>query len=296
MAPISCANAWCGLRQVDAYFELFNPNGVMGAGTEPVLERAGAIFGHKIESARDPDLVRLFRQEPVRGLGILNDIAEMRQRKCISYKIFPNQLQMPVIEQIVDHDGVFVILLSRTRLDVYISYLKARQTNVWKNTPTHELDCTVDVDDFLSWAAEQDSWFERCAELVGRSGRPSAVLDYGEDIDVGKHGLMTHLKQILAEVGTKVSFNAEADTARFQRQDARVSPFLKISNGAEVEAELRRRDKYDYALDAPLSAHRAAAAPRAVEAPGAPAPEPAPAAGAAAMGGIAGMLRRIFRH
>lgn len=261
-APRNGTNFLCeclgGLREIDAYFELFNPNGVMGAGVPPVLSRASAMFGRDITSAHDPDLVQLFRTEPVRGLWMLRDTALERRRKCISYKIFPGQLSPAALATVLDRDGVFVIFLSRARLDVYISYLKARQTNVWKNAPTGGIDCTVGVDAFLDWAAEQDRWFDSCADMVRRSGRPLTVFDYNSDIDVGKHELLRHLIRVLGRVGTKVTFNPEADDRLFLRQDAPVSPFRKIGNGAAVEAGLTRLGRLDYALAAPLAALRPA--------------------------------------
>lgn len=257
-APRNGTNFLCeclgGLREIDAYFELFNPNGAMGTAVPPVLSRVSAMFGREVVSAQDPDLVALFRTEPVRALWMLRDTARARRRKCISYKIFPGQLSPAALATVLDRDGVFVILLSRTRLDVYISYLKARQTNVWKNAPTAGLACEVEVAAFLDWAEEQDRWFDSCAELLRRTGRPSAVFDYDADIDVAKHDLLRHLIRVMRRVGTEVTFNPEADETLFLRQDARVSPFRKIGNGDAVEAELRRLGRLDYALAAPLAA------------------------------------------
>lgn len=256
-APRSGTNFFCecldDLPEVMGLYEIFNRGGVYGAARGKQLPVLAEVTGIPAESASDEALVALFRDRPLDGLRALGETALRTNRSVVSYKVFPNQLSAKAIESIVAEGHRHPLILVRSRLDVFVSYEKARQSKTWKNADTSGMKPTVSADDFLEWARGNDEWFAGIADMLDRLGKRYRMLTYREDVDVPKAELLRDLHASLVADGIDVSFPARLPGERFKRQDVRAEPFAKIANGDELRSELEERGMLEYALGEPLS-------------------------------------------
>lgn len=256
-APRSGTNFFCecliDLPEVMGLYEIFNPGGVYGAARGEQLPILSELAGIPAESASDPDLIRLFRQRPAEALDALGETARRTGRSVVSYKVFPKQLDQAVFADLLVADHRVPVILTRNRLDVFISYEKARQSKTWKNSDTSGMKPTIDVDAFVEWARGNDDWFASCADMLDGFGKRFRMLSYATDVDVPKPDLLANLRATLVADGVDVSDPAKMPNERFIRQDVKAEPFAKIANGDELRAALLERDLLDYALGEPLA-------------------------------------------
>jgi hypothetical protein len=256
-APRSGTNFFCEcmgtLSGVAAYFEIFNPGGVMGAGDPRTLEHLSKVLGRPVNSAKESELVRFFRTQPLAAVEELRACAREHGEVAVCYKVFPGQIPDDALRSLLMRPEAIVAMVVRRRLDTYISYQNARRDNVWKNRDTSNLFPSIDLEDFLSWAERVDSWYEDAAALARSAERPICIFDYDQDINVPKPELVANLASQLKRLDLDLRPDRDVEKTAFRKQDKRAGPFKKISNADELRAQLRSRRAYNYALTSPLS-------------------------------------------
>lgn len=232
-------------------FEIFNPRGVFGAKNSGLLRALNGELGTDYTEVSAPELVELFRSQPLVAVEHLRRATAMRGFSFVSYKVFPGQIADDELSELLSNRSCRVLVLTRRRLDVYISYVKARELDVWKSASTADLLPEIDVSDFLRWCKRSDAWYEDAKALLDKHGTPYAILRYEDDISLPKENVVELVGRTLTELGIDVGPPPDKPV-RFKRQDKRVGPFKKIANGEELRAQLRERSKYNYALARPL--------------------------------------------
>lgn len=260
-APRSGTNFFC--ECLDAYpevmglYEIFNPAGAFGAGRGNQLEILNEVTGLNAESASDEAVVQLFRRTPEAALEAMAEVAARTGRSAFSYKVFPKQLDGAVLRDLLAAENRHVLILTRSRLDVFVSYEKARQSKTWKNTDTSGMKPDIQVDEFLTWAEGNDAWFEDVADQLDELGKSYRVLSYERDVDMPKEDLVEQLRATLEADGIAVTVPSRKPGARFKRQDVRAEPFAKIANGDQLRDALKAADRLEYALGQPLTSRQA---------------------------------------
>ncbi|WP_029151159.1 hypothetical protein [Microbacterium indicum] len=256
-APRSGTNFFCecldAFPEIMGANEIFNKAGAFGTARDGQLEVINEIAGTSAKSTRDPGLIELFRGTPERGIEVLAETAARTGRNVISYKIFRGQLETDVLNALLVDVHRHVLFLVRGRLDVYVSYEKARQTDTWINANTRGMELEIDIEEFLTWSKRTDNWYRRTADTLDGLGRPYRVLSYENDVDMPKGDLIARLYDTLVADGIQVSLPAKKPKVRFKRQDVRAEPFRKIANAEGLRMDLVARGLLDYALSAPLA-------------------------------------------
>jgi hypothetical protein len=251
-APRSGTNYFCecmnAFPEVHGFHELFNPNAAFGLGRRIAPDVGKQLGLDDVEVATDPRLTRIFHDDPLRALRAVTAVSREMGATTISYKIFPRQLPMEKLEQIIDDDHRHVVFMVRRRLDVYISYQKAVATGSYTQTSTAEVKPTIDVEDFLAWARRTDEWYDACFDLVRARGRKISIARYRTDINLPKRVLLERTSEALAYHGVTVTLPERRLRRKFQRQDKNVGPFMKIANGDELRAALRERKALKYGM------------------------------------------------
>lgn len=232
-------------------FEIFNARGVFGAKNSGLLDALNRELGAQYKEVSDPGLVELFRSQPLVAVEHLRRATAARGFSFVSYKVFPGQVGDDELSELLSNRSCRVLVLTRRRLDVYISYVKARELDVWKSASTAHLLPEIDVGDFLRWCKRTDEWYEHAKALLDGHGTPYAILRYEDDISLPKKNVVELVGRTLTDLRLDVGPPPDKPV-RFRRQDKRVGPFKKIANGDEVRAQLRERKKYNYALARPL--------------------------------------------
>lgn len=254
--PRSGTNFFCecldAFPEVTAYFELFNPAGAFGIGPQVLPVVAERLGVNDPSSHKDPRFAQAFREDPARSLRMLAEASRSTGVSTISYKIFPRQMSDEALGQLMQDDRRHVLFITRRRLDVFVSYLKARESGSWVRGSTADVLPAVNVDEFLSWARETDEWYAAGLDLARRYSKKIVIARYESDIDRPKPEVVRRASHALSQFGVHVTVPVEATGQRFRRQDKRKRPFKKIANGPELRDALRGRRKLKYALGAPL--------------------------------------------
>lgn len=264
-APRTGTNFFCEclgeFPEIVGMYEIFNPAGVYGLSKWDLLQLFEERLGvRRIDGVSDPVLLRHFSDQPLDALDTISQGVAARGNTGWSYKVFPRQLDHEVLARLMASPHRHFIFLVRTRLDVFISYEKARQRDVWKNESTSDFLPEIDVDDFLEWAAEADQWYADTLHLATAHGRNPVILDYDDHVDVDKDELLARQHELLGSMGVSVTPTSNIKP-KFTRQDRQVEPFAKIANGDHVRRELVDRGQLGYALSAPLSRSGMSAGP-----------------------------------
>lgn len=232
-------------------FEIFNARGVFGAKNSGLLGALNRELGTQYKEVSAPGLVELFRSQPLAAVEHLRRATATRGFSFVSYKVFPGQIGDDELSELLSNRSCRVLVLTRRRLDVYISYVKARELDVWKKTSTADLLPEIDVSDFLRWCKRSDAWYDDAKALLDKHSTPYAILRYEDDISLPKEHVVELVGRTLTDLGIDLGPPPDKPV-RFKRQDKRVGPFKKIANGEEVRAQLRERKKFNYALARPL--------------------------------------------
>ena len=225
----------------------------MGVGRPDLLEYISEHIGESVTSSSDKPLIRFFRQHPMQALDLLREYAARDNKRVLSYKIFPEQLTDQQMIELFQRPNLKVIFLTRRRLDVFISYMKAKATNTWMFKPTSHITPELHATDFKEWADKADRWFEFCYGEVRKNGLDWLRFEYDADVNVGKKKLMQTLHKMFNEFGIRTAYAKKAERTEFNRQDTMDCPFDKIENGKEMHQELRDMKLYTYAIASPMN-------------------------------------------
>ena len=116
-----------------------------------------------------------------------------------------------MMEKIINRDNVVVAQIVRRRLDVFISYEKARTQNVWKNKSTKNVLVEIDTNAFLTWARKIDKWFADTGALVKQHNRPNKVWVYEDDINLPKAEVAGKIQSFMADNGLALNLTPETE-------------------------------------------------------------------------------------
>lgn len=240
--------------EIAGLMEIFNPRGVYGIAQHPnLMARYGDLITEK--ASESEGLVELFQKTPLRAVDTLSqEISENPDLKYLSYKIFPNQVREEALRIIHREHTLSAIVIVRARLEVFVSYKKAIQSDVWHNQDTSAVKVSITLEEFLEWARQQDEWYETQEKTLRQMRIPFIILSYNADINVPPEVLREKLYFLLRSMNAQVSFPEGQAVSHFKRQDAVGDVFDKIENGAELRAQLAETGQLGYALRTPLSA------------------------------------------
>lgn len=246
-----CLRAFSGALVL---MEVFHSKSVQGTGrVRYLLPELGVRLGLQPANPSDPALVQAFRADPARAWAALADIATKHRRELLAFKIFDRQLPIPQLAPILKARRPPILFLVRSRLDVYISYVKASSGGRWAQSDTTAAKPDISVEQFLSWSARIDQWYADAMEVVTCAGLRHLVLRYEDHIRREKDDVVLLLERALAELGVSVTPRIAIPPTQHFKQDRISTPFDKIGNGDRIRTQLLEMGRLDYSLDAPLS-------------------------------------------
>lgn len=228
-----------------ALSEVFNPRAAFGLNQYPELE---AVLNEAFGSPEAT--LRAFRRTPVEAVTQLLALAPGGGPVFI--KIQPSHIHSIAVRQILQEHGAGAILLTRNRLDQFVSLCKAQESSTWFGTDTTDLRPVADCEAYLSWVTRLETWLRDMVALCEATGKPAAYLNYERDLKTGSAAeIANRICDRLAPLPFPVDPQNLADKSWLVRQDLGEDPFKKISNGAELRTELERFGLIDEALAAP---------------------------------------------
>lgn len=219
-----------------------------------VLKELGNKLGIDFANHMDPRRAEYFQRYPNESWRALAEIAAAHDRKLFSFKVFEDHLPIEVLGPLMVKRRAAVLFLVRNRLDAYISLRKAAASKLWSRTDTTGTQIEISAAEFLAWADKLDRWYGGMFEVAKRGRLRHIVLRYEDHIMVPQEEAFSLLRQALDSLGIRLGEPQPRDVPSYFKQDKNASPFDKVRNGAQIEAELTELGKLDYALDAPLSA------------------------------------------
>ena len=245
-APRTGTNYFCDTMgefpEIANFFELFNPRGAFGLDAFPdVFEILSENFNFDVKSAEDPELINAARNNPVDFLDKLGRSVTSLGKDFFTYKIFPNQISQDFLEEILRDTNRSFILIARRRIDTFISFKKAMQFDTWVNRPTGNVLIEATYEEFMTWSAAQDKWYENAVDILRKHDKNCIFLSYDADLNVPKETLVEKQYLALKSLGADASFPQNIEAPRFSKQDKEIGPFKKISNGEELKQALMEK-------------------------------------------------------
>lgn len=254
--PRSGTNHFCdcmgSFKGVLSVYELFNPAGVFGINQHEMANKIAIAAGISATDARDKKLVALFRKTPETGLRLLAEQAGEAGFRAVSYKIFPKQLRKENMLKIMSDRRRKFVIVKRSRIETYISYIKAQENQTWKLVDTTNIAARVSYDGFMSWAEQTDEWFKFCTDFLTANGSRYHVFDYAKDISQPKRVVASRIAASFRRTDLRLRRPLLLTPPRFKKQDKNSGPFDKLENGMELLEELRQARRLDYALGSPI--------------------------------------------
>jgi Sulfotransferase family len=238
--PRSGTNYLCGLlasfRGVRSHFDLFHGKASWKLdGRE--MSAVSKVSGIHYSSVRDSQLVQFAHESPNRYLKIIEQ-ANTSRADCLSFKIFPNQLEKSVLKsQIMTHEETAFIILRRSLLDSYISARVAMHVGKYTHVNTSDVSVSISASDYVQWLGRTEEWYSFCQNTLSKLGRRFATLSYEDDIMLDPDSLLQRLSLLLRENGVPVGEIVETQS-NFEKQDRRSDPAKKVSNWSEFVADL----------------------------------------------------------
>lgn len=241
-------------RDIYVGSELFNPKAALGLAYYKRLGLAhfSTLLGREISDVFDPGLIDYVRHNPGQALQDIRHLADTIACKSALLKIFDDHLDANVLQdQILADEDVVPVILRRTLLPCYISWIKARNTQAWVKTDHTAFKPTVDPADYLQWQSKTLAWYADLESAVARHGQPQIDLTYEDIIAQRPLQLVTKLSGTLAHYGvTLTPPDADFDPP-IPRQDRTDNVFDRVANGAELRNALEKAGQLDIALNLP---------------------------------------------
>ena len=235
-APRSGTNYFHGVlaktsREVMTCYEIFNKKAVFC--TNAYLQDLSSKLKTDFESMRDTRLVAYAREDKLRFISTLLEIANERNLKYLLFKIFPNQINNS-LEHLDTINGVKLVILKRQPIECFISLTKAGILNLWTKTDTTDIKPIINIEKFLAWHTKTSQWYERWNNATVNS---RYSLSYENDIKG------VHPEMLFNIVNTKL--NLGLDRAKqdkpshyLQTQDKSENWRNKIQNGIEFYSQI----------------------------------------------------------
>ena len=217
--------------------ELFNVSGAFGLAA---YERAGLAaveraLGREALDERDPEVIAWVRADPPRALARLEDVAQAFGYDGLSLTLFPGQLSLDVVRELLAAPRTTSLLVLRQHLPRYVSVVKAREAGIWRRIDTTDLRPEIAARHFLKEARRAADWVREVV-AAHEPGSEPARLRYEED-------LLRPPEDVLRRLCGAVPWlrlpppGAPLKTHVF-KQDRALDVFDAVANGAALRAEL----------------------------------------------------------
>ena len=133
-----------GFSRLKVRFEVFHDREAFSL-TPKDIEKHSRFFKYNFTSAKDRNLIKTIRENPVKTLETLSSFPE----KITIFKVFQDHLTDTTMDELLAMNGIAVLFVLRKPIDSYISLLKANAIQKWEHEDTSRLIVTLKKEDFL---------------------------------------------------------------------------------------------------------------------------------------------------
>lgn len=209
-------------------------------------------LGFSFSDINDPKIGRFIADNRVKYFDALCATAQELGFQSLSCKIFPHQILLPELEQILARPNLRVIFLLRRRIDRHISLQKGRIVKNYINADTTAVLPEFDVADFLDAAMANDLGMDQFLQAVQAASKPFAVLEYDRDINIPDEFRSLRVAKALENIGVLAKFTPHTPPNWIKKQDTNPDWRDKVANGFLAAASLAGLGLLEYAQSAPL--------------------------------------------
>lgn len=221
---------------VRAYHDLFHNNSSWKLNKRE-LTAISSVSGVVYKSIKDPALIQFAHDSPLRYLEIL-ERTNASWATCLSFKIFPGQLEIDALRSdVLSHKDTLFLIVRRPLLDVFISTRKAAQTGKYKGMNTSDVSVILSASEYARWIGRVEDWFSLCRSALEKKGRAFVTLSYEKDIAIDARSVLEKLGAAFLENGIPVGDIVNAPVG-VQKQDRSSGYAEKVSNWDEFVGDL----------------------------------------------------------
>lgn len=208
------------LTNARVYLEIFHQN-------MPVIEHHLGDSKAQVLEHYSPLEGQVLRQKlTAEPLNLLKYLTELNPDKDLFYKIFPDHLKVPELQQVISESSG-CISLQRNLLHSHLSNQIAQNTNHWANVDTSQHLVEFNPQDFIRHIRHVSAFYNHAESCAQQEGIPFIELAYEKVAD--ESIVQPSLCQILEEFGV-LTQDIPPPEVGLQRQDKRKLATDKVSN------------------------------------------------------------------
>jgi len=249
--PRTGTNFLCSLLNhhpaITSHFEVFSHDKFhSGAHNNPerIIEYINQTYSCGFVDSDDINLITWIHSNPSK---LIEALVRFKQRRHISFKLFPNQLEDSVVTTaIAKNTCITKVIIKRNLLDSFISLEIVRKTKQWDNFDTSNVSVSLSVNKFNQWVKRANEWYALFENEGNRTNGGPIAINY-EDIHAHENNLekLKYINRFLSAAGLDVSeedlVSIRNDIGAIRKQDSRVDLAEKISNYRQFVKKAERK-------------------------------------------------------
>jgi len=175
------------------------------------------------------------RANPAATLEALRDAG---RNPIVAFKVFPDHLRRPLIEeQLFARGDIGFAVLRRRPIECFISSRKALQAGTFTLIDTTDLKVALSPGEFAAWARTMRQWYRWIRRSLDARG-PYAAISYEEHLDgMPAERSLTEIVARLAPLGFDLTMPAAIIEGARQDKEPRYQD--RVANWDAFEAEVR---------------------------------------------------------
>lgn len=192
-------------------------------------------------------ILNLRKNDPIRYMNIITEYSK-RRYNLISYKCLPYQILNS--KEIIDYflnklDAVFLFLV-RSKVDTYISFLKANYLEAWSKIDTTNIKIKVNYSDMINYANNTENEMKELYNLF--KIKKHKIISYEDYINDNISNICFKNINLLKEFNIFINSETIQYLEYLNKQDKNVNTFDKISNREEIILKLKSDNMYNYII------------------------------------------------
>jgi LPS sulfotransferase NodH len=221
------------IPQVNAKSELFH-RAQPARFTQPE-NKALAKRGAPVDDVQA--MIEWRRENPV---ATLEGVSEGSREPVVTFKVFPNHLPRPVMnDAFFTRDDMAFLLLRRRFIECYISGIKARSAGLFTQIDTTALKPTLSTERFVEWSERVRRWYGWFERTLEERGKPYDTISFERHLDgkTGRESLEFIMPMLEHQGFTQLTMPTNVIEGERQDQEARYQD--RVANWDEFVQAMR---------------------------------------------------------
>lgn len=215
-------------------YELFHTHCVYAL--ENHLDSFSKYTGHSFKNICEEELLDYVHENPESLIEFMKSKCKEGGKKYLTFKVFPEHLEIDKIAKILQRNDVEVFFIKRTPIESYISELKARKSGSWKNEDYTKIRPELHLNNYLKWHHEKSSWYKNNESFLSSINKKFATFYYEEFTKYDDYNNLNFILNAISKIDNDV-LKSNVETIKvnqiYKKQDRNKELHDKVDNWDE---------------------------------------------------------------